>query len=134
MQKDFQQWHQRKTQIHAKNDIPFFYEREIWWCALGANIGFEQDGKGEQFSRPVLVLKKFNEYIFLALPLSTTKKTGKFYFKISSSVGGKASTAILSQLRLVDSKRLLDKIGSLPQEDFSAIKKAVGKFFTEPLS
>ena len=28
-------------------DNIFFREKEVWWIALGVNIGFEQDGKGK---------------------------------------------------------------------------------------
>jgi hypothetical protein len=36
------------------------YEREISWCALGAQVGFEQDGLNENFERPVIVVKNLN--------------------------------------------------------------------------
>ena len=75
MKKDFQKWHTKKTEIERSNDIRiFFHEREVWWCTIGSNVGFEQDGKGEKFARPVLIFKKFNKEIFWALPLSTKIK------------------------------------------------------------
>ena len=40
----------------------------------GKNIGFEQNGKGSNFVRPILVLRKFNSSIFWGLPLTTIKK------------------------------------------------------------
>ena len=49
----------------------YFHEGDIWWVRLGVNVGFEIDGKHKQFARPVIVLKKYNQYSFLALPLST---------------------------------------------------------------
>ncbi len=58
MEKDFEAWHKKKVGIHKKPKTVFFHEREIWWCALGANVGNEQDGKGALFTRPVLILKK----------------------------------------------------------------------------
>jgi hypothetical protein len=44
MQKDFDEWNKIKKSAHARTDIDsvFFREQEIWWCMLGANIGFEQ--------------------------------------------------------------------------------------------
>jgi len=33
-------------------------------ASLGKNIGYEQDGNGSGFSRPVLVVKKFNNQMF----------------------------------------------------------------------
>ncbi len=55
MQKDFQKWHGLKKELHEQAGVALFQEREIWWCSLGANIGFEQDGGGEHFEQPVLV-------------------------------------------------------------------------------
>ena len=60
IQKDFDKWNEKKKQIDAKGCGPFFHEREIWWSSLGFNVGFEQDGKGEKFGRPVLVFKQEN--------------------------------------------------------------------------
>ena len=60
MEKDFQKWHSEKEKLHARSNAPFFHEREIWWCSLGLNVGFEQDGKNDNFERPVLVLRRFN--------------------------------------------------------------------------
>lgn len=49
--KDFASWLARKIQIDGMDDkkIPYFGEREIWYCSMGHNIGFEQDGKGADF-------------------------------------------------------------------------------------
>ncbi|MFA6565377.1 MAG: type II toxin-antitoxin system PemK/MazF family toxin [Candidatus Paceibacterota bacterium] len=105
----------------------FFHEREIWYCSLGANIGFEQDGKGEDFLRPVLVLKKFNDKIFWGIPLSKSikpipKKSDKFYF-VFSFVPGVKSLAILSQLRLIDASRLARHIGEMEKEEYQDLTK-----------
>ncbi|GEM_PF-6457268 len=43
MKKDFQNWHNKKTLIHESKNRPGFHEREVWWCALGVNVGFEQE-------------------------------------------------------------------------------------------
>lgn len=125
MKKDFQNWHQRKTAIeHKAEPRVFFHEREVWWCSIGLNIGFEQDGRGERFSRPVLVFKKFNKEVFWALPLSTKIKTGKFYAPVHLG-DGMARVAIISQIRLIDAKRLIVKVGSIAENNYAEIQKAV---------
>ena len=96
---------------------------KIWWCFLGANVGFEQDG-GEDFVRPVSVFKKFNNEVFWALPLSTKIKKGRFYSPVDL-VDGIPRVAILSQLRLVDAKRLRDKVETLGEQQCDTIRKAV---------
>src|SRR3989344_3034277 len=125
MKKDFQKWHDKKNAIDQNLDPRvFFHEREVWWCSLGLNVGFEQDGRGERFARPVLVFKKFNKEVFWAIPLSTKVKKGKFY--VSVELGDSVPrVVIVSQLRLVDAKRLLGKIGMIPKGNYALIQKAV---------
>jgi len=36
--KDFKKWHNKKEQIDDIAKRPFFHEREVWFCHLGANI------------------------------------------------------------------------------------------------
>ena len=55
MEKDFDTWNENKKKIHAKMSAVFYHEREVWWCALGVNVGYEQDGSGPEYYRPVLV-------------------------------------------------------------------------------
>jgi len=73
-QKDFQKWHKIKEGLDSDAARIFFHEREVWWCSIGINVGFEQDGRGERFARPILVFKKFNNEVFWAIPLSTKIK------------------------------------------------------------
>lgn len=119
MRKDFDQWNEKKKRLHADAEHRLYHEREIWWCALGANIGFEQDGKNDTFERPVIVFRKFNKETFWALPITTKEKSGKFYYTYGR--GGKKFSIILSQMRLLDGKRLLRKIAILPNENFQEL-------------
>jgi mRNA interferase MazF len=74
MLKEFDNWNEQKKCLHKIEQLPMFSEREVWWCSLGVNVGDEQDGKGENFTRPVLVLKKFNRNLFVGVPMSTKIK------------------------------------------------------------
>ena len=101
-----------------------FHEREVWWCALGANIGFEQDGSDELFTRPVVILAKFNLDACLVVPLTARSKEGKYYFPIGD-VAGRKAVGVLSQIRFVDRKRLASKIATLDQDLFHSLTVAV---------
>jgi len=130
MKKDFKRWMSHKAEIHNEKIRPFFHEREVWFSSLGENVGFEQDGGGEKFMRPVLVLRKFNNEVVWVLPLTRTDKIGKYYFRISlitdeSNAGDRPSVVILSQIRLVDAKRLQYKIGTIEENEFAKIKEAL---------
>ena len=123
MEKDFQKWHEIKSRIHNTDTIrPFFHEREIWWCSLGANVGFEQDGRGNNFLRPIIIFKKFNNEIFWAIPLTHAQKKAKYYFEFIFA-GSNSSVAILSQIRLVDAHRLSHKMGDISEKDFKDLTK-----------
>lgn len=74
MEKDFDKWNEKKKKIHNRVDGPFFHRREIWWCSLGVNIGFEQDGSNKEYSRPILVLKGVSKQTCFVLPLTTSLK------------------------------------------------------------
>lgn len=64
MKKDFLHWHNKKENINEKDKRAYFHEREVWWCSIGANVGYEQDGKGNDFTRPVLIIKGFSKEVF----------------------------------------------------------------------
>jgi len=108
-----------------KNDI-YFHERQIWFCCLGLNIGNEQNGKGDEFLRPVIILKKFNNKIFIAIPLTTKIHKGKFYFDFLLNKNTR-NTALLSQIKLLDSKRLKYRLGSIKKQDFQKLKEKLRK-------
>ena len=124
MQKDFDGWNAQKKQLDARHSAPFCHERELWWCALGVNVGSEQDGSGAGRSRPVLVLKHLSRDTFLAVPLTTSSRGHPLRVAVGM-VDGKAAQALLSQLRVVDTRRLVRKIGSLDKQMFGRIRNAV---------
>ncbi len=127
--KNFNEWNSQKEKVDGLDQRVFFHERDIWWCRLGINVGFEQDGKGENFARPVLVLKKFNHETTWILPLTTKNKVGKFYCNIDLH-DGIARSVNFSQLRLVDAKRFYQKIGSLEESQFNDLFEKFANLIT----
>ena len=127
MKKDYRKWTPLKQTLN--NDAGprlFFHEREVWYCHLGENIGFEQDGRGEQYLRPVVIVRKFNNEVFWGVPLTRTQKNLPFYFTFvlqTDPSTSEKSTAVLSQLRLVDAKRLRRLIGYVSEEDIVLLKE-----------
>jgi mRNA-degrading endonuclease toxin of MazEF toxin-antitoxin module len=97
--------------------------REIYWLKLGKNVGYETDGKGDEFLRPVLILRKFSKDTFLGIPLTTSHKDDMFHFKFIVSNNNKTNYAILSQIKLFDSKRIKSKLGKISTDDFMEMKK-----------
>lgn len=68
--KQFDAWGVLKNEVNEKRPMFYVKEREIRYVHLGQNIGFEEDGKGVDFKRPVLVLKKVGN-MFVTLPMTT---------------------------------------------------------------
>lgn len=129
--KNYDTWNELKKEYDAisAEELVYFSEREIWWMTAGLNIGTEVDGKHEKFARPVLIIKKFNKFGFIGVPLSTTLKVNKYHYKITF-LEEHNSVCLLSQIKTIDTRRLLKKIGMLDERQFSGVKKAVRELFS----
>ena len=122
----FVEWTKLKIKLHLsdKEKEVYFRKREIWWVSLGVNIGHEQEGKPNNFERPILVLRKFNKHLLWAVPLtSKIKEDNPYYYQFQ--LDGEESSAILSQLRVLSSKRLIRKIGMFPEEHYEKIREEI---------
>lgn len=89
-------------------------------------MGFEQDG-GREFLRPVVILRKFNNDIFWGIPFTKAgkkkhKNTDKYYYTFSF-LPEVASLAILSQIRLIDAKRLSRHVATMTKGNFEELNK-----------
>ncbi|MBI4119053.1 MAG: type II toxin-antitoxin system PemK/MazF family toxin [Parcubacteria group bacterium] len=121
MEKDFDGWNEVKKSTNAEE--PRLYTiREIWWCRFGVNIGTEQDGRGKWFVRPCVILRGFGPEACLVVPLTTS--TREHPLRISAGIiNGQTARANISQLRVVDTRRLERKIGFLDKRIFMDIRK-----------
>ena len=125
--KDFDKWNKIKSNIENTFREPYFSEGEIWWCALGVNIGSEIDGKGDDFLRPILILKKYNQFGCLIIPLSSARNADRDNI-YAGIIEGKTATANLSQIRSLSPKRLIEKICIINKEIFIHIQKAAMEY------
>jgi mRNA-degrading endonuclease toxin of MazEF toxin-antitoxin module len=107
--KDFDKWNKIKQKIDTNDRKLFYYEKEVWWVAMGVNVGSEQDGKGEMFVRPVLIYKKTRGGLFIGIPLTSTLKDDSIHIAFYFEYG--LHTALIFQLKSYDSKRLTQKNG-----------------------
>lgn len=124
MQKDFDGWNNEKQTTHARKDVLLYRERDVRWCRLGVNIGYEQDGTGADHSRPVLILRAFSRSVCLIIPLTTSTKQNPYHVSVGT-IGNRKAFAIISQLRLIDTKRLDQKIATLDKDIYESIRKTV---------
>jgi mRNA interferase MazF len=120
-------WLRTMVMIQDKKSVPSFKEGEIWWCMIGMNIGKEIFGKGGNFARPVIVFKKIGTNTFLGIPMTTQLKNGSWYAPIF--YGGIEQRAILSQIRVLDEKRLIKPMGTLSHKNVENLKKQFAAFY-----
>ena len=128
MLKDFDKWNNLKKDKDKLDRVHQIKEGEVYWCSIGLNIGDEQDGKGIDSARPVLIYKKFNNNIFIGLPLSTKIKDNKYYLKVILKDVEQA--VMISQLRILDTKRLDKKVGYISKKDLLIIRDNVIKMMS----
>ena len=126
---DFNSWNELKQKIDEIAIVPsaFPKESEVWMVTLGKNIGFEQNGSGEKFSRPVIVVRKFNNHMFWVVPLSTKQKSFDFYYNYTDPNKLKVS-AILAQLKLISIKRFKRKLYEFDSVSFDSLKAKLKAF------
>lgn len=127
MEKDFDGWNEVKKKT-SKEARRLYTVREIWWARFGVNIGTEQDGKGDWFVRPCIILRGFGPDACLVVPLTTAIRKHSLRVLLGV-VDGKIARANLSQIRAIDTKRLEQKIGFLDEEIFTRLRKNARKLF-----
>lgn len=126
---EFDRWNLLKQSLDNKKKLMGFNEGDILFVSIGKNIGYETCGKGKEFLRPVLVLKKFGKNSFYGIPLSTKTKEGYFYFNFTYRKDV-VSTALLSQARMFDSKRVKYRSGQMHKADFKKISERFVEMIT----
>lgn len=127
MKKDFNKWNEKKKQIDL-NKGRFYHEREMWWCSLGINVGNEQDGRGLLFQRPVLIIKGLSVDTCIAVPLTTSYKKHPMRIPLGK-IGNKEAFGIISQLRVIDTRRFNNRLDIISKEIFKDIQKTIRMLF-----
>ena len=115
--KKWDRWFVQKKQLDKREVRQWFKSGEVWWVSIGVNIQSEIDGKGRNFSRPVLILKK-DRRMFLGIPLTGTTKDIPSYYTF------KKGSLVFNQARWLDRNRLLRKKEKMSEKKFLTIKKA----------
>ncbi len=125
-EKHFSKWNQEKQRLHYFGRRPDVHTGEIWWCAMGENIGIEINGKGDVFTRPVIILRKLSKHGFIGTPLTSQPHDGSWYahFRFKN----KDEYAAFSQIRTFSTQRLLRKMGRADDTDMREVKEKLEKF------
>lgn len=125
MIKDFDKWNELKKKINSPQVLPKrYHERDIWWCSLGANVGHEHDGIGITYQRPMLILKGLGADTCLAIPITSSSNRHRFRIPIGV-IYSKNASAVISQIRVIDTKRLVEKMCRLDTILFNQVRKSL---------
>jgi mRNA interferase MazF len=129
-EQDFDKWNEIKKDITYCKIERSFKTRDIFYIKMGQNVGVEQNGKGKEFVRPVVIIKKITKDMFIGVPLSTQLKDGSWFYKFNFNKSGKTShnIAIIPQVKMYSSKRLLNRIGKMKLENFEELKQKIKDF------
>ena len=124
--KDFDTWNNLKKKVDTKARVQA-NSRDIWWASLGLNVGSEQDGKGDGYERPVIVVTKLSPNMYYVIPLSTKCKSSTMHIPFShETVDG---YALLDQMKALDAKRFIRKVGYVDKERFAEIISKLKSIF-----
>lgn len=123
--KFFKDWILLKEKLHNDKRVFLVSEGDVWWCAVGENVGVEICGKGKTFVRPVLVVRKFGKFSFLGVPLTSQNHKGSWY--VSFRFKNKKQIAVLSQIETISVLRLYNKMGTVPNSDLDLVKEGIYK-------
>jgi len=121
----FDEWSGVKKEIDKKKKTLYVKNSEIYFISIGKNVGYEIYGKDELFLRPVLVYKKLSHHTFIGIPLTSKEKHNSYKFSYKKD---KNSYALLNQIRVFDTKRIVYKSGKISKEDFEKLKNRVNDF------
>jgi len=126
---NYDKWNEvKKETIQNKRKLGI-KPREIFWVKIGQNIGDEEYGKGDIFSRPVIVVRQLTGDLFLGIPLTSTLKNNDYFhqFQFNTKKGTNENSAMILQLRAFSKKRITDKIGKVSVEEFQKIQEKIVK-------
>ncbi len=124
--KKYDEWNEIKKQTQQIDFKLGIKPREIYWTKIGFNIGNEEYGKGDEFVRPVIIIRQLTHDLFIGVPTTTTNKDNNDYFHKISYIEKTSNTqvnssAMILQQKVFSKKRLLSKIGTVKKEEFSKI-------------
>jgi mRNA interferase MazF len=124
----FNKWNEEKKEINNNNLKVFAKPRQVCYIKLGCNVGYEEDGK-RWFMRPVLIINKIG-ILYFVIPLTSKEKINPYHYQITSiSFNQKKTYAILSQWRIIDWRRLIEKKWVCSKEEFLIIKKILRNMY-----
>lgn len=110
----FDLWNELKKKINLNLVRVSVNKGDVWWSNIGQNVGVEIYGKNENFSRPVLIIRPIEGgKNAIGIPLTSQRHLGSWYSHFI--LNGRHEYAVLTQTRPIDTARLYQKLGEVPE-------------------
>ncbi|MDP3955751.1 MAG: type II toxin-antitoxin system PemK/MazF family toxin [bacterium] len=123
---NFKEANEHLFKVQARKPVQYVMEGEIWWCAVGLNVGLETNGKRNEsgeYVRPVLIVRILGREAVLAVPMSRSCHKGKYFYQINHR--GEKQSLSLHQIRCMDTRRLIRRIRKIEKTELISIREAV---------
>ena len=126
--KRFNQWNKVKKKINYKKSRLCIRKGEIRWAIFGVNVGSEMDGKGINFTRPVLIIDMIGANLALVVPLSSNLKItpGRLFLKWKGNV----NSLCINQIRILSTKRVLGRKCLISEKKLADVKNKIKLFYS----
>ncbi|MBZ9750715.1 type II toxin-antitoxin system PemK/MazF family toxin [Deinococcus sp. HMF7604] len=124
---DLDAWNAEKKRLSEREGLPLFRAGEVWWCSLGVGVGVEITGKGAQFRRPVIVLRKLGPAGCIVAPLTTRPREGDWFHPLNWGQGPR--WVMLNQMRFVSATRLSNRMVTLSAAQVNAVRASLRAFW-----
>ena len=128
----YDEWNEIKKKT-SKNNIKIGIKpRDIFWVKIGHNIGSEEYGKGQNFTRPVIIIRKLTSELFIGIPTTSKLRNNDYFHQFqyhSKKDGDIEVSAMILQLKVFSIKRITNRIGMINKNDFNKIIKKSQKLF-----
>lgn len=128
----YDKWNEVKKDTQQKKRKLGMKSREIFWVKIGHNLGSEEYGKGKDFARPVIIVRRLTSDLFIGIPITTTIKNNDYFHSFTytnKSRGTVENTAMILQVKTFSIKRVLSKIGVVNKDDFDKILEKTKDLF-----
>jgi mRNA-degrading endonuclease toxin of MazEF toxin-antitoxin module len=117
-------WTKLKIRVCSRPDDEYRDEGAVWWAHVGENVGSEQNGKNQDFDRPVLIVKKVGPTMVWVVPLTSKAPRRPWLLPLTTNRPG---SVIISQLRSISSKRLIRFLMQSDAEEYAAVRGAISE-------
>ena len=121
----FDKWNRVKKNTEQNKRKLGIKSRDIFCAKIGQNVGSEEYGKGKNFARPVIIIRKLTKELFLGIPTTTNLKDNNDYFHTFKYLDKNKNTlevsAMILQIKVFSVKRLMNRIGMIDKDSFGIV-------------